>query len=66
MKAKTPKGKSVTVNVQHYGTAQLEIGSVFFGEIRVSGYSDYSNPRTSLKGALIAADSAIDEMGLAE
>jgi len=66
MIAKTPKGKTVTVNVEHYGTAQLEIGKVYYGTIYVSGYSDYSKPRTTLKDALIRADEIIDDLGLEE
>ena len=67
MKAKTPKGKTVTVETQTFGTANLEEGKIYYGTLRVAHYCQNSraaNVCKNLPDALTEADIFIDKYGL--
>lgn len=63
--ALTPKGRVVNIETKHYGTAKLEEGSLYYGNIRVSNYNQWNTANAkNLNDALIKADEFIDHYHL--
>lgn len=61
--AKTPKGKTVTIETVTYGTAN-QGGRVYFGGILLSAWEGYGTGLHTLEEALQKADERIEANGL--